>query len=124
MTATILSGVIGIFFLVGAIMQLRRRGPIWSAEYLSSSVRERKKMRSVRAYRWSGLQCFLIGGAFLLFMIYGLTDLTPFLYAACVLIALLVLCLLRSCVKAVRRSTMRKPDAAVLRTGLDDEVDE
>lgn len=120
MIASIISGIVGVLFLIGAWMQYRCRGPIWSAEYFASSPKERRRLRTRREYFWSATSCLVIGLALILLMIYGLTEITGFIYGVCVLAVLLFLLLIRASVSAVRKSTKRGQDAVIYRENLDD----
>ncbi|MDO4308868.1 MAG: DUF3784 domain-containing protein [Eubacteriales bacterium] len=120
MIGTILSGIIGVLFLVGAVMQYRCRGPIWSAEYIASSQKERKRLRTKRAYYVSATACLLIGMSLVLLMIYGLTEIIGFIYGVCVLAVLLFVLLILGAVSAVRKSTERGQDSVIRRENLDD----
>lgn len=120
MIASIISGIVGVLFLIGAWMQYRCRGPIWSAEYFASSPKARKRLRTRREYFWSATSCLVIGLALILLMIYGLTEITGFIYGVCVLAVLLFLLLIRASVSAVRKSTKRGQDAVIYRENLDD----
>lgn len=120
MIASIISGIVGVLFLIGAWMQYRCQGPIWSAEYFASSPKERRRLRTRREYFWSATSCLVIGLALILLMIYGLTEITGFIYSVCVLAVLLFLLLIRASVSAVRKSTKRGQDAVIYRENLDD----
>lgn len=120
MVGTILSGIIGVLFLIGAVMQYRCRGPIWSAEYIASSQKERKRLRKKRTYFWSATCCLMIGLSLILLMLYGLTEITGFMYGVCVPAILLFVLLILGSVSAVRKSTERGQDAVMRRENLDD----
>lgn len=120
MIGTILSGMIGVLFLTGAVMQYRRQGPIWSAEYFASSPREKKRLRTRRTYYWSATACLLIGLSLVLLMIYNLTEIVGFVYAVCVCAVLLFLLLVCGCVRAAGKSTDRRQELVMYRENLDD----
>lgn len=108
MMGEILMGIMGIAFLVGAIMQFRCTGPVWSTEYMSASPKEKKKMQTKQEYYWSALGCLYIGILFLLSLIYSLTQIKGFLYVIFVFAFLLFLHILYGIYRAVRKSTRRK----------------
>lgn len=120
MIGTILSGIIGVLFLVGAWRQYLCQGPIWSAEYIASSPKERKRLRTRKAYFWSATSCLVIGLSLILLMVYGLTEIMGFIYGVCGLAVVLFLILIRDCASAVRKSTKRGQDAVMRRENLDD----
>lgn len=123
MIRSILSGILGVLFLTGAFRQYRCRGPIWSAEYIASSPKEKKRLRTRQAYYLSATACLLIGISFVLLMIYGLTEISGFVYAVCVLTGLLFLLLIFGCLREIRRSMNRGPDSAVHRRRLEEEYE-
>lgn len=108
MMVEILMGIMGAAFLAGAVMQFRCTGPIWSAEYMSASPREKKKMQTKQEYYWSALNCLYIGILFLLTLVYTLTQLKGFLYVLFVFSAFLFLHIIYGIYRAVRKSTRRK----------------
>ena len=118
MVMSVLSGILGMLFLVGAIMQYRRKGPVWSTEYIASTVKEKKKLKTRSAYYWSATGCLLIGLSFVLLMVYGLTDILAFAYAVCVLVVLLFVQLVAGCVMAVRNGGDKGTEQAVHRRKL------
>lgn len=120
MIGMILSGIIGVLFLAGAVMQYRCQGPIWSAEYFASSPKEKKRLRTRRAYYWSGTACLLIGLSLVLLMLYNLTEMMGFIYAVCVCAALLFLLLVCGCIRAAVKSTDRRQEVVMYRENLDD----
>lgn len=120
MIGTILSGIIGVLFLTGAVMQYRCQGPIWSAEYFASSPKEKKRLRTRRAYYWSATACLLIGLSLILLMIYSLTEMVGFIYAVCVCGVLLLLLLVCGCLRAVRNSADHRRNMVMYRENLDD----
>ncbi len=120
MIGTILSGALGILFLIAALMQYRCRGPVWSAEYFASSPREKKRLRTRRGYYGSATACLLIGVSLVLSMIYNLTDIPGFLYGVYVCAGLFFLLLVYGSMKAAVRSKSRRQDAVMHRENLDD----
>lgn len=108
MMGEILMGIMGTAFLVGAFMQFRCTGPVWSAEYISASARDRKKMQTKQEYYWSALGCLYIGVLFLLSLIYSLTQLKVFLYVIFVFSAFLFLHIIYGIYRAIIKSTRRK----------------
>lgn len=120
MRGTILSGILGILFLVAAFRQYRCRGPVWSAEYLASSPKEKKRLRTRRRYYASATACLLIGACLILLMIYHLTELPGFLYSGYVCAGMLFLLLVYGSIRALGRSTNPRQDAVMHRESLDD----
>lgn len=120
MTESILSGILGCLFLVGAVMQYRCVGPLWTPEYIASSVKEKKKLKKRQSYYWAATGCLLIGLSFLLVMVYGLTGIPGFAYAVCVLVILLFILLVLGCIRAVRRGMDTGTDRAVHRRKLEE----
>lgn len=102
MLAEILSGILGLVFLVGAFRQYQRQGAVWSAEYFAASPKERKKMRTRQNYYFSATACLVIGLSLVWVMLYSLTDLKLFLYLIFFFSALLFLLLVYGAVRAVR----------------------
>lgn len=109
MAGEILSGILGLIFLIGAGMQFRCRGPVWTLEFIASTPSERKKMQNRKEYFLTAAACLLIGLSFLLNTIYSLTGIKIFLYIMFVLAALLFLVIVCSIIRSVRRSTEREP---------------
>ncbi|MDO4275494.1 MAG: hypothetical protein Q4D16_17640 [Eubacteriales bacterium] len=109
MIGEILTGILGVGFLTGAVMQFRCKGPIWSTEYIASTPKERKKLRTRQEYYWTAIACLWIGLLFLLTLIYTLTEIKGFLYAVFVLSAFLFLHILYGIYRAAKKSTMREP---------------
>ena len=110
MIGEILAGILGVVFLIGAFMQYRCSGPLWSLEYIAASELDKKKMRKTGDYYWSATACLLIGLSFILTMIYCLTELKGFLYVVFVLAALLFLLIIYASVRAMKKSTDRSSE--------------
>lgn len=109
MIGEILTGILGVAFLAGAVMQFRCRGPIWSAEYIASTPKERKKIATRQEYYWSAIACLWIGLLFLLTLVYSLTEIKGFLYAVFVLAVFLFIHILIGFYRAILKSTEREP---------------
>lgn len=109
MVGEILSGILGIIFLIGAGMQFRCKGPVWTLEFIAATPQERKKMQTRKEYFWTAAACLLIGLSFLLNMIYELTELKAFLYIMFVMAGLLFLVIVYNIIRAVKKSTEREP---------------
>lgn len=107
MLEEILTGILGVAFLVGAFQQFQCRGPIWSAEYFAASPKERRKLCTRKGYHFSAAACLTIGLSLVFLMIYSLTDLKLFLYVVFLLSALLFLLLIYGAARVVRQSTLR-----------------
>lgn len=108
MIGDILMGILGTAFLVGACMQFRCRGPVWSTEYVAASPKDRRRMQTKQEYYWSAVSCLYIGILFWLTLILTLTSIKGFLYAIFVLSVFLFLHILYGIYRAVRKSTIRK----------------
>ncbi|MDO4337321.1 MAG: hypothetical protein Q4C91_04435 [Eubacteriales bacterium] len=109
MAGEILSGIVGLIFLCGAVMQFRCRGPIWTLEFIVAAPAERKRMQTRKAYFLTASACLLIGLSFLMNTVYSLTEIKIFLYIMFVLAALLFLVIVYSIIRSVQRSTEREP---------------
>ncbi len=120
MIGTILSGILGILFLTGAVMQYRCRGPVWSAEYLASSPKEKRRLRTRRAYYGSATACLLIGISLILLVLYNLTSIIGIMYAVWVCAGLFFLLLVYGSLVAAGRSQDRRQEAVMHRENLDD----
>lgn len=107
MLGEIMIGILGLFFLTGAIMQFQCKGPVWSAEYVAASPENRKKMRTRQEYYWTGAACLWIGLLFILTMIYSLSQVTIFLYILFGLSFVLFVHILYGIFRAIRKSTHR-----------------
>lgn len=107
MIGDILLGIMGAAFLVGAVMQFRCTGPVWTAEYIAASPKDRKKMQNRQEYYWSAMGCLFIGVLFLLSLVYSLTNLKAFLYVIFVFSAFLFLHIIYGVYRAVKKSTKR-----------------
>lgn len=110
MLIEIMTGILGIVFLAGAVMQFRCTGPIWSLEYIAAAELDRKKMRKSEEYYWHSAACFLIGLSFLLVMVYCLTELKGFLYVVFVLAGILFLIIVYGAMRAMHKSTDRSEE--------------
>lgn len=124
MVQSILCGILGLLFLVGAFRQYRCRGGIWSAEYIAASPKEKKKMRSRRTYYLSATACLLTGLSFALLTVYTLTEMEGFAYAVCVLVVLLFPVLVLGGIGMVRKGMIHGTDRAVHRLRLEEEYEE
>ena len=124
MVQSILCGILGILFLIGAFRQYRCRGGIWSAEYIAASPKEKKKMRTRRTYYLSATACLLTGLSFALLSVYTLTEIEGFAYAVCVLVFLLFFVLVLGGISMVRKGMIYGTDRAVRRRRLEEEFEE
>ena len=108
MIGEVLTGIMGVAFLAGAVMQFRCKGPIWSAEYLAADAAGRRKMQTKQEYICSAIGCMYIGILFLLTMIYTLTEIRGFLYVIFGFSGLLFLHIVYGIFHAVEKSRSKE----------------
>lgn len=108
MAGDILMGILGVVFLIGAVMQFRCTGPVWSTEYFAASPKEKRALQTKEEYFWSAIGCLLIGILFLLSLVYTLTELKAFLYIIWGFSAFLFLHIIYGIYRAVHKSTLRR----------------